>query len=234
MAPISALFNLQKVDYNSIKVRQKFQQIQKALGGDKELNNAKDAVATAESTLTEWQTKQKEYELESQSLASRIDETDAQLMSGSVTNHKELEALQASLDSLKRQKETAENQSVEAMEQVEAKSTQFAQVKEKFEALEAAWNQKTASLKSDGKKLQQQFQLLKQKRESLRSGLDQDSLTLYDELRKRKGGVAVAPLKGDTCGACNMQVPSGVLSSARASEGDPVYCPSCGRILYSN
>ena len=27
-------------------------------------------------------------------------------------------------------------------------------------------------------------------------------------------------------------VPGGVVSSARIEEGDPVYCPSCGRILY--
>ena len=139
-----------------------------------------------------------------------------------------------SLDSLKRQKETVENQSVEAMEQVEIQSAQYDKVRENFEVLHAAWNEKTAALKKDGKQLQQQFQLLKQKRETIRGALDQDSLTLYDELRKRKGGVAVAPLKGDTCGACNMQVPSGVISSARASDASPIYCPSCGRILYGN
>ena len=234
MASISDLFNLQKVDYNVIKIRQRFQQIQKALGGNEELKKAQEVMNSAESTLTEWQNRQKECELESQSLSSRIKQTDAQLMSGSVTNHKELEALQASLESLRRQKDTIETQSVEAMEQIEILTAQFSEVKGKYETIETTWNERSTSLKNDGKKLQQQFQLLKQKRESLIQSLDKDSLTLYDELRKRKGGVAVAPLKGDTCGACNMQVPSGVISAARVSETDPVYCPSCGRILYSN
>ena len=104
MASIAELFNLQKVDYNAVKIRKRFEQIQKALGGNKELKVAKANVAKVEADLQVWQTKQKDQELESTSLETRIQETDEQLMSGTISNHKELESLQASLESLKRQR----------------------------------------------------------------------------------------------------------------------------------
>lgn len=234
MARIIDLFNLQKVDYNTSKVRQQFHNIQKALNGNEALNEAKQKYGVCKAKLTEWETQQKNFELESQSLTERIDETDTQLMSGTISNHKELESLQASLESLKRQKETVESSSVEALEKVETLTAELDKMREDFQDLKADWEEKATSLQDQGKKLQQQFRLLKQKRESLMEDLDKSSLTLYEQLRKRKGGVAVAPLQGDTCGACNMQVPSGVISAARVADTEPVYCPSCGRILFGN
>lgn len=234
MARISELFNLQKVDYNALKIRQEFQKVQKSLNGNEAINAAKAQYQTSKAKLDKLQAEQKDSELEIQSLSTRIEETDSQLMSGSVTNHKELESLQASLDSLKRQKETAETRSVETLVQVEALDAELTKLKADFETLKADWVDKASHLQEQGKKLQEQFGLLKKKRESLVSTLDKDSLTLYEQLRKRKGGVAVAQLKGDTCGACNMQVPSGIISASRVADTEPVYCPSCGRILFGN
>ncbi|MEM7130333.1 MAG: C4-type zinc ribbon domain-containing protein [Chloroflexota bacterium] len=234
MASIADLFNLQKVDYNAIKIKKRFEQIQKALGSNKELAVAHKQVADAEAQLHQQEATQRDQELESQSLASRIEETEKQLMSGSVSNHKELESLQASLDSLKRQKETIETSSVETLVEVDKLTKNLTGLRAQLESMESAWNDKVLSLKTDGKKLQQQFQLLKKKRKSITQGLDEQSLQLYDQLRKRKAGVAIAPLTDDTCGACNMQVPSGVISSVRTASSEPVYCPSCGRILFAN
>ena len=234
MARISELFNLQKVDHSAGKIRQQFQSIQKSLNGNVELGQAKEQYHKSKAELDKWQAEQKNADLEIQSLSTRIDETDTQLMSGSITNHKELESLQASLESLKRQKEVVEGRIVEALEKIESLTARLESIRTKFESLKSDWTEKATALQGEGKKLQGQFELLKQKRESLTKTLDKDSLALYEQLRKRKGGVAVAPLQGDTCGACNMQVPSGVISSARVAESEPVYCPSCGRILFGN
>lgn len=233
MALIADLFNLQKVDYNAVKVRRRFQEIQKALTASSELAAARERVSKVQTELSQLTSEQKDCELEAESLANRIAETDKQLMSGETTNHKELESLQANLEALKRQKDAVESRSVEVLEQIEKLASNLENFQSELETVEGAWKQKVTALKSDGQKLQQQFQLLKKKRKVIVQSLDKSALELYDQLRKRKGGVAVAPLKEDTCGACNMQVPSGVISSARSTESEPVYCPSCGRILFS-
>ena len=64
-----------------------------------------------EATLHEWHGRQTDAELESRSLKGRIVDTEKRLMDGSVTNPKELEALQASLDALKRQQTSVDEKS---------------------------------------------------------------------------------------------------------------------------
>ena len=76
-------------------------------------------VAAAETNLQQWQAQQRDNELESQTLAARMEETDALLMGGEVSNPKELESLQASLESLRRQRTKADDASVEAMLKIE-------------------------------------------------------------------------------------------------------------------
>ncbi|NJN82658.1 MAG: hypothetical protein HC802_10565 [Caldilineaceae bacterium] len=64
--------------------------------------------------------------------------------------------------------------------------------------------------------------------------MDAELLTEYEDLRRRKNGVAVTLIQMDTCGACHMQIPTGVVSSVRSSKNVLVTCPSCGRILVDN
>lgn len=234
MVNVIDLFNLQKIDYNQSKLRQRLLQIQKALTESDSISAARTTMEKAETELQGWQAKVKEGELEIASLAERIDETDKSLMSGDVSNPKELEALQASLDSLKRQRETFEESSVEAMAKVEDLQATLDQKKAKLAATEAEWKNGQKELRTEGAKLQKQYIMLKEKRKSASGSIDAQLLDNYEQLRKRKGGIAVAQLDGDGCGVCHMQVPSGIVSAARSERDDLVHCPSCGRILYGD
>lgn len=234
MVNVIALFNLQKIDYNQSKLRQRLLQIQKALTESVSISAARESMEKTGTELQRWQAKVKDGELELASLAERIDETDKSLMSGDVTNPKELEALQASLDSLKRQRETSEETSVEAMTKVEALQATLDEKKKKLAATEAEWKNGQKELRTEGAKLQKQYIMLKEKRETASGTIDAKLLDNYEQLRKRKGGIAVARLEEDGCGVCHMQVPSGIVSAARSVRDDLVHCPSCGRILYGD
>lgn len=234
MVNVIDLFNLQKIDYNQSKLRQRLLQIQKSLTESDSISAARESMQKTETELQGWQSKMKDGELELASLAERIDETDKSLMSGEVSNPKELEALQAALDSLKRQRETAEEGSVEAMTKVEELQASFEEKKKVLANTEAEWKNGQKELRTEGAKLQKQYIMLKEKRESASGAIDAKLLDNYEQLRKRKGGIAVAQLDGDGCGVCHMQVPSGIVSAARSVRDDLVHCPSCGRILYGD
>lgn len=233
MADIALLYNLQKMDIAMHKARQRLRQIQKALEETDAVAQARELVSKTEAEVAEWESQRKDKELEAQSLSERITSTDTTLMSGEVKNPKELESLQASLESLRRQHATAEEQSVEAMLMVEQLN---AQLQEQQAALKEAmneWKSQQVALIKEGKTLQKQYKALRQKRGETVESADNADISRYEQLRKRKGGVAIAPLQEDSCGVCNMQVPSGVISSARGSQSIEVLCPSCGRILFS-
>jgi len=58
-------------------------------------------------------------------------------------------------------------------------------------------------------------------------------LQQYEDMRERKAGVAVASIENEVCSACNVKIPSGVLSTLRSQSERLVTCTSCGRILYA-
>jgi predicted nucleic acid-binding Zn-ribbon protein len=153
-------------------------------------------------------------------------------MSGQVRNPKELESLQASLEALRRQHETVENQGVEALLKVEELTTAVDRARAALVESENKWKANQAALVDEETKLKRLFVQCKRQRETLAAALGND-LSRYEDLRQRKGGVAVAALERTMCAACHVQVPTGIASSARNENGVPVLCPSCGRILYA-
>lgn len=232
MINIQALYNLQKIDLAWEKVRRRLVVIQKSLGETDEIKEKRQKSAHLEQELLNWQAKQRTLELESQSLKERIQETDQRLMSGQVTNHKELESLQANLEALRRQHTHVEEQSVEAFVKAEELSKESATQQKQLDKALGQWKASQQELITEGRQLKKQFLHLKQQRENSAEAIDSSSMNHYEQLRKRKKGVAIAPIRNDTCGACNMQAPTGIIQASQSNRTEPSYCPFCGRILF--
>ncbi|MEZ4706454.1 MAG: hypothetical protein R3A44_04570 [Caldilineaceae bacterium] len=232
MIDVQALYNLQKIDVAWEKVGRRLLQIQKGLGETSEIKAQRAAAEAGEQELHVWQTTHHALELESQALKTRIQETDERLMSGRVTNHKELESLQASLEALRRQHTQVEEQTVEAFVKTDELSKEVATQQKALEKLLTTWKGSQQELITEGKKLKKQFLQLKQNRNETASAIDKTSIDHYEQLRKRKAGVAIAHIRSDnTCGACNMQAPTGIIQANQQNQITPHYCPFCGRIL---
>jgi predicted nucleic acid-binding Zn-ribbon protein len=230
VADVTRLHELQKTDSNSEKVRRRLLQLQKLLAEPEEVNAARAALAATTAQLHDWGARQKNAELEAQGLAQRVAATEQRLMSGTVRNPKELESLQASADALRRQRAGVEEQGVEALLQVEELTAQEARDRAAFAKVEQAWQARHGELQQEEAKLKRLAVQLRAHRAKLAEGLPADELALYEDLRKRKGGVAVATVENGLCTACNVRVPTGVASAAR-NRSEIAYCTSCGRIL---
>ncbi|NJN82659.1 MAG: hypothetical protein HC802_10570 [Caldilineaceae bacterium] len=163
MSDTTALYDLQKIDVTWDKVKRRLLQIQKLLGEPEELQKARAKVEQTDAAFHEWHAKQKNAELESQSLAARIKETDDKLMGGSVHNPKELEALQASLESMQRHRATVDDQGVEAMLSAEELAAQLAEQKAELDEIESAWIAGQDELKVEGAKMKRNYLALKKK-----------------------------------------------------------------------
>ena len=86
-------------------------------------------------------------------------------------------------------------------------------------------------LKQERDKLAASLAEIESQVEQQRTEIDGAHLKKYDDLRKRRRGIAIALLNGDECGVCAAQLISIVEQQAR--RGEVVTCPTCGRILYS-
>jgi uncharacterized protein len=229
---IARMYELQQVDLLWNKVKRRLLQIQKLLGESPELQQARRELSDLENAVSEWSGKQTNAELETQSLGEKIDETEARLMSGQVRNPKELETLQANVEALRRHRSLVEDHTLEAITQLESLSPQVVENQAKVEQLETEWSSGQAELRKEEAKLKQHYLMLKKKREMLTAVMQPEMVQRYEHVRQRKGGIAIATLDQNTCTACHVSVPTGVVSNVRSGSTTLVVCPSCGRFLY--
>lgn len=233
MADVAKLYELQKIDTTVTKVRRRLGQLKSLLTESDDLKAARARSESLEQAQQQWKSKQKTAELEMLTLTSRIKESENRLMGGQVRNPKELEALQSSIEALQRQHGLIETQSVEALLQAEELVGQVATARDQFQSLQESWSASQSELTEEEAKLKRGYLFLKKQRETLTESLDKALLQQYEHMRERKGGVAVASIENEVCSACNVKIPSGVLSTLRSQSERLVTCPSCGRILYA-
>ncbi len=164
------------------------------------------------------------------SIQTKIDTEQAKVLSGTVTNPKELQNLTRELDALKRRKDAVEFEELGLMEKAEAGKEQL----EKVEAALAEGAAREAGLieafKAKGGELQTRIGRMREDREKLAKTLPADLRARYESLRESKHGIAVGILKGELCTACRTQIPS---HEAQALHAGPevAECPNCKRVL---
>jgi predicted nucleic acid-binding Zn-ribbon protein len=73
---------------------------------------------------------------------------------------------------------------------------------------------------------------LKARREDAARRVDPALLSRYENIKRRRAGIAVAPVVGNTCRGCNRNIPPQLgLVLQRADSVET--CPNCNRIIYS-
>lgn len=195
---------------------------------NKEMSVLEGEHAENRAKLTEAQRKQKQYELDIESDKLSLEKYQKQMKV--IKTNKEYDALIAEIDSIKQKIGDNEDEVLKLMgvidestEKIEELKGRLAEVKEKNEVYLQSLRTELASLESKiGEK--------KRMRQDLAKGIDRKALTIYERIRRGKGGMAVVPLRRRACGGCFKQVPPQMIQQIR--RGDRIYtCDSCGRIL---
>jgi predicted nucleic acid-binding Zn-ribbon protein len=161
---------------------------------------------------------------------AKIDDEQAKVLSGQVTDPKELNNLTREIDALSRRKDQLEREELGLMEKAEAGEAQQAKVDATLEEGRAKEADLIERYKTRGGEIQTEIARLRAEREAIARTLDGSVLARYERLREAKHGVAVGALKGTLCTACRTEIPSGqvqaLLVGPEVSE-----CPNCKRML---
>lgn len=230
MSAVQDLSALQTIDNEVSAVRAALSDVQYRLQGDAELDDARRTMNEAETKAAGLRREQRRVEGEVQTLNAKIEPEEKRLYDGSVKNPKELTAIQQELDSLKKHRAEFEEELLSVMSQAETADREVAARRRTVANLEARWEIRSAELKVEAARLQDVVALVDQKRERQKSSIPPRDLAIYEDLRKRKGGMAVAKLQGGVCLGCRIQVPEGIRRRVFAPT-ILAQCPSCDRIL---
>lgn len=163
-------------------------------------------------------------------LREKIDAEQRKIMSGEVTNPKELLNITREMDALRRRREKLEMEQVSLMERAEKAKQQLDQVQEALQKLESREEQLIEVFKKVGGELQVDIAEQLQERDKALAELPEDLAAKYESLKESKDQLAVGQLQGETCTACRMSLPADAVRVLLMGSAVGV-CPACRRML---
>lgn len=231
MSRASGLYRLQLIDLEADRLSHRKQELLVLLSDSAAVEQLRTAVARSqEATRSLAATVRSAHSLV-QDQRGKLTETEQMLYGGRVSNPKELEDLQAETESLKRHLDTLEDRYLKGMlaqDQAEADERKAQQV---LASLESDQSNFHIELRAEEGQISQRHASLEAEREAALVSVSEEDRTIYDKIRSRLGGVAVALLEEGSCGACGLRVSASREQAVRGS-ADLVYCGQCGRVLY--
>ena len=126
-----------------------------------------------------------------------------------------------------------EDEQLEAMIASEAANEALNEAEKAFQQAKATAIEENASLLGEKTKLEDTLERLLREKEAVLQPIPPASLKMYENLRKTKRGTAIAAISDGGCSSCGQNLTPADLQSIRAAN-EIVFCPSCGRILFSN
>ena len=197
-----------------------------------ELSGLREQLAAQDAVRHDLLRQQRRWDDEVAKVAARRVEIDRSLYGGTVTSPKELVALQADAESLKRRQADLEDHELEVMEQVEAVTATVQELTASLEEAEGRLEARRQELTAATAELEIEAERISTAREAAARSLDADLLARYEDLRQELGGVAVARLHGTTCEGCHLSLSAVSMDHLRKLGPDELpLCEECGRIL---
>lgn len=175
---------------------------------------------------------QKRLEDEAAIVTERIDRENERLYSGSVTAHKDLQAIQEELVVLGRRRDEIEDHVLEQMElgepidaAIESIETKTADVSNRRESVSTSLDESQAAIDAE-------LESERKQRDSSIVDIDADLLATYETTRADCGGVGASRLVDKTCEGCHLQLSAVEIDRIRKSADDElIRCGECTRIL---
>lgn len=226
------LYRLQQVDTQWDQSAARLTEIERILGDNQAHQAASEAKQQAHAALHAAHTALRSAEEDVSSQQKRIEQNQASLYGGAVTNPKELQDLQLEAESLARRLSELEDTQLEAMSAYELQQAAAQAADAVLAEVETQLASEHKALFSEKAELENEQTRLQTERETALGTVDTGDLDLYASLRASKGGIAVSKIQAGTCSACGAE-PSAARAQAARSGEELTRCDNCKRILYA-
>ena len=221
---------LQETDLALDRARARLTDVEAQIGESEELIAARRAVAERQEVLNKSRSQLHDAEWSVDDARAKASEVEGKLYGGTIRNPKELSDLDSELSSLKTQVAKREDTLLGLLVEIEEAETQLSSAQSAMAETEADWLREQTSLREENARLKPEIAALEKRREGQLSAIDAASMRLYQVLRERHRGQAVAGVERGMCQGCRIALPMSLIQKARSGIG-LVQCVSCERIL---
>jgi len=223
------LYDLQQLDLRLEKTADMLSQVEHQLNHNEALEKAKSDLEAFQKDQAALQEKQRAAEYTVDDLQAKLKPIQQKLFAGSISNSKELGAIQQQANQIKSHIREEEDKILEMMGRAEALQNAAAAKSASVDSIEREWSEKRNQLLAEQAELIPTLDSDRKMKDEILSQIDPAHLQLYEKLRQQKRGSAVAKIEQGRCQGCKITIPVSELSQARA--GELVQCGSCSRVL---
>ena len=188
---------------------------------EEELGNAKAIVKRAKANCDERQLQLKSNE-------SRIEDLRGKL--NAANSNKEYQALKEQIAADEMANSVLADEILEMFDKIEEHEGGVKAVEERLLATRQELDKVTARVSDEKAALERDLADFEQRLTTAEKVLPKDFKAEYDRVVRAKGSEALAPLEGETCGSCNVNVTLQMVNDVMLAR--PVFCKSCGCLLY--
>lgn len=227
----AALFQLQQLDLERDRLLAEQQALTSTLQSTSLLKKLRVEEKIAQQQLTGGIQAQRDAEWALEDIERRLKQQEQRLYNGSVTNARELSALQQEVQNLRAQQARQEEVALEMMEAAEDLREVAEQKVQAIREAERSWEISNTAGLARRDQLEEKLQELHSKRAQLTTELDGDLVKRYEGMRKTKQGRVVSKVEQNSCQWCRVILTPSELQRVRISS-ELQTCSNCGRILY--
>lgn len=195
-----------------------------------EVRQEKERVQQAKAKSQAIQLKRKEKELEMSQKEQAIRKHQQEL--NQVKSNEAFKALLKEIDEAKAQVGDLETEILTLMEEADAAAREEKALLGEIQKFEADREAQVKVLEQRKAELERELAGQEERRQAALEGVPAEALSVYDQTRRRRAGVAMAPVDGGkNCGVCRITVrPQAILNLTKGRSLE--FCDGCQRILY--
>lgn len=226
------LFQIQKIDSQIDKLNLRKLEIEKLISENSYLNSLQIELSQAESEWSKVNSDLLQLAEEANKKKIKIQQSEASLYSGSISNPKELQSIQDEISSLKKRIQELEDDQLTMMMDLEEREKKVGVIKSQISKETEKKKENESALNIERQQNDRLLEKLVSERGLITSQLSSEHMKMYEDLRKRKRNLAITLITEETCSGCGTQLTPAEIQSAKSPD-QLIFCPACGRILYA-
>ncbi|HHI02745.1 MAG TPA: hypothetical protein ENL22_04425 [candidate division Zixibacteria bacterium] len=226
---LELLLKLQVLDYDRGELERSKEYIPDMMENlRREISENEENYRNNEKELTEATATQKNLELEISSLQDNLKKLKSQMMA--IKTNKEYDALVSQIDAIKESINEKETDLLETIERVEILESSIDEFRKKSIEIKKLNDDQLSILQEKMDSVGTKIQMKDDERQNITVRVPKRILSIYERIRKSRGGSVVVAVKKRACGACFKALPPHRIQELK--RGDQlISCDNCGRLL---
>jgi predicted nucleic acid-binding Zn-ribbon protein len=227
---LATLYEIQKVDTRIHELERERDGLDSGAQLRAQVEAMRVQVQAAREELRRREGELRDAELQMKTREAKKKDFEDKMYSGRVRNPKEIDDMQREVQMLSGQIDKLEDKALGLMEEVEQRRVALTESESGLKQQEAVLAEIEARYSSECGRIAGEISGLESQRTALTSGIAPDLLRRYDDLRAKRGNVAIVKVTSEVCPGCRIALSVDTLRQLK--RGARVFCDSCGRMLY--